>query len=152
MDGTAGYFRHTYSGFEPMQAFDIVYGGHFEHRLLGAGNATMEHQRLVLGSVRIEAGSYDFPVIAQGSMPRDGVCIGFVLDGAETTRYNTTGIADDDVQFYPDGVELHRRETTSMPALAKGATFLFGSDTTLLFGANSSEFRIYLMLNDILRD
>ncbi|MGT2509152.1 helix-turn-helix transcriptional regulator [Cupriavidus basilensis] len=106
MDGSARYFRHTYSGFEPMQAFDIVYGGHFEHRLLVAGNATMEHQRLVLGDVRVEAGSYDFPVIAQGSMPHDGVCIGFVLDGAETTRYNTTDIAADDVQFYPGGVEL----------------------------------------------
>ncbi len=106
MEGSTAYLRHTYSGFEPMQAFDIVYGGHFGHRLLAAGNATMEHQRLVLGDVRLEAGSYDFAVIAQGSMPRDGICIGFVLDGSETTRYNTTDIAADDVQFYPGGAEL----------------------------------------------
>ncbi|MBF6989606.1 hypothetical protein [Cupriavidus sp. IK-TO18] len=46
------YLRHTYSGFEPSQAFDVIYGGRFEHRLLSAQRATMGHQRLVVGNVR----------------------------------------------------------------------------------------------------
>ncbi|WP_236901240.1 AraC family transcriptional regulator [Cupriavidus necator] len=106
MTASSAYFLHTYSGFEPLQAFDIVYGGHFEHRLLRAGNTTMEHQRLQLGEVRLESGCYDFPVIAQGSMPDDALCIGFVLNGHDTTRYNLTDIAADDIQLYPGGVEL----------------------------------------------
>ncbi|QBR01522.1 helix-turn-helix domain-containing protein [Paraburkholderia pallida] len=100
------YFRHAYSGFEPSQAFDVVYGGHFEHRLLSAKRTEMEHQRLALGDVRLESGCYDFPVIARGSMPRDAICIGFVAEGANVTRYNTAAIEEDDVQVYPAGVEL----------------------------------------------
>lgn len=106
MTPSSAYFVHNYSGFEPLQAFDIVYGGHFEHRLLGAGSTTMEHQRLQLDGVRLESGCYDFPVIAQGSMPGGAICVGFVLDGHDTTRYNLTDIAADDIQLYPGGVEL----------------------------------------------
>jgi AraC-like DNA-binding protein len=100
------YQRHTYSGFEPSQAFDVVYGGSFEHRLLSSKRATMEHQRLTLGEIRLETGRYDFPVIAQGSMPRDAICIGFVAEGSDSTRYNTVLIGQDDVQIYQAGVEL----------------------------------------------
>lgn len=98
--------RLTYSGLDPAQAFDIVYGGHFEHRLLAAGRTTLEHQRLVLDELRLETGSYDFPVIACGAMPRDVVCIGLMADGAEVTRYNTATIAADEIQIYPQGVDL----------------------------------------------
>lgn len=98
--------HHVYSGFEPSQAFDVIYGGHFEHRLLSPQRATMEHQRLVLGDVRLETGHYDFPVIAQGAMPGDCVCIGMVAEGIEVTRYNTEAIADDEIQVYGPGVEL----------------------------------------------
>jgi AraC family transcriptional regulator, ethanolamine operon transcriptional activator len=98
--------QHSYSGFEPSQAFDIVYGGHFEHRLLSPKRATMQHQRLVVGDVRIETGAYDFPVIAQGAMPPDTVCIGFVAEGAEITRYNTEEIRDDEIQIYGASAEL----------------------------------------------
>lgn len=98
--------QHTYSGFEPAQAFDIVYGSHFEHRLLSPGRARMEHHRLVMGDVRIETGCYDFPVIAQGAMPRDVLSIGMVAEGAETTRYNTEFIGDDEIQVYGPGAEL----------------------------------------------
>ncbi|WP_246288277.1 helix-turn-helix transcriptional regulator [Achromobacter pestifer] len=98
--------RHVYSGFEPSQAFDIVYGGTFEHRLLSSKLATMEHQRLNLGDLRLESGCYDFPVVAQGSMPKDAVCIGFMADGSHVTRYNTALIGEEDIQIYPPGVEL----------------------------------------------
>lgn len=100
------YQRLTYSGLEPSQAFDIVYGGHFEHRLLAAGRSTFEHQRLLLQDIRLETGRYDFPVIARGAMPRDTVCIGMVADGIETVRYNTASIGDDEIQVYPQGVDL----------------------------------------------
>lgn len=100
------YLRHTYSGFEPSQAFDVIYGGRFEHRLLSAQRATMEHQRLVVGNVRVETGSYDFPVIAQGNMPPDAICVGFVAAGSERTRYNTLSIDEDEIQVYPQGAEL----------------------------------------------
>lgn len=102
----ASFERHVYSGLEPAHAFDVVYGGHFEHRLLSTERATMEHQRLVLGDVRVETGCYDFPVIALGAMPRDAVCIGLVAEGAERTRYNTEAIDDDEIQVYGPGVEL----------------------------------------------
>ena len=100
------YERHTYAGFEPAQAFDVVYGGHFEHRLLSARRATMDHQRLVLGNVRIETGRYDFPVIAQGAMPKDCICIGMVAEGWRSTRYNTQSIDEGEIQVYGPGVEL----------------------------------------------
>lgn len=106
MSFQTAYFRHTYSGFEPSQAFDVVYGGHFEHRLLSAKRADMEHQRLVLSNTRLETGCYDFPVIARGSMPCDAVCIGFVAQGADATRYNTAVIEEDEIQIYPAGAEL----------------------------------------------
>lgn len=98
--------RHTYSGFEPSQAFDIVYGGRFEHRLLSAKKASMEHERLMLGDIRLETGRYDFPVIAQGAMPQGVVCIGLMAEGAEATRYNTATIGPDEIQIYPAGVDL----------------------------------------------
>jgi len=98
--------RHTYSGFEPSQAFDVVYGGRFEHRLLSARKSSMEHERLVLGDMRLETGRYDFPVIARGAMPQGVVCIGLMAEGAETTRYNTATIGPDEIQIYPSGVDL----------------------------------------------
>ncbi|MBS0339367.1 MAG: helix-turn-helix transcriptional regulator [Proteobacteria bacterium] len=102
-----GYERYVYSGFEAVQVFDVVYGGHFEHRLLSAKKrSSMEHQRLILGDMHIDSGRYDFPVVAQGAMPRDLICIGMVVDGLECARYNTRDIEEDDVQLYPRGVEL----------------------------------------------
>lgn len=100
------YQRLTYSGLEPSQAFDIVYGAHFEHRLLAPGRSTFEHQRLMLEGTRLETGRYDFPVIARGAMPRDTVCIGMVADGIELTRYNATSIDAEEIQLYPPGVDL----------------------------------------------
>jgi AraC-like DNA-binding protein len=102
----SNYLRHIYSGFEPAQAFNVVYGGSFEHRLLSSKCATMVHQRLTLGEIRLETGSYDFPVVARGSMPGDSICIGFVADGGDVTRYNTVSIGEDDIQIYPPGAEL----------------------------------------------
>ena len=100
-------FQHqTYTGLDPAQAFDVIYGGHFEHRLLSPGRTTLEHQRLVLDAFRLETGGYDFPVVARGAMPRDMVCIGLVADGAEATRYNTASIGPDEIQVYPQGVDL----------------------------------------------
>ena len=104
--GSFAYELHTYSGFEPSQVFDVVYGGHFEHRLLSPKRSNMEHQRLVLGDVRIETGCYDFPVIAQGAMPADSICIGLVAEGAELTRCNIELIGDEEIQLYSPGVEL----------------------------------------------
>lgn len=100
------YQRVSYSGLDPAQAFDIVYGGHFEHRLLAPGHTTLEHQRLVVDGLRLETGCYDFPVIARGAMPCEVVCIGLMADGAEVTRYNTASIAPDEIQIYPQGVDL----------------------------------------------
>ncbi|ACD20966.1 helix-turn-helix domain-containing protein [Paraburkholderia phytofirmans] len=102
----SSFLRHTYSGFEPSQAFDIVYGGSFEHRLLSSKRANMTHQRLTLDEIRLETGCYDFPVIAQGSMPPNSMCIGFMADGSDVTRYNTVAIGQEDIQIYPAGVEL----------------------------------------------
>lgn len=102
----SAYLQHTYSGFEPSQAFDVVYGGSFEHRLLSSARSTMEHQRLLLGDLTLETGCYDFPVIAIGSMPRDAICIGFVAEGVSHTRYNTMSIGADEIQVYHAGADL----------------------------------------------
>jgi len=102
----SGYQRHVYSGFEPSQAFDVVYGGSFEHRLLSSIQSTMEHRRLTLGDMRLETGRYNFPVIAQGDMPKKEICIGFMADGWHLTKCNTMALAKDEVQIYPAGVEL----------------------------------------------
>jgi AraC family transcriptional regulator, ethanolamine operon transcriptional activator len=106
METTFHFERHAYSGFEPSRAFDVVYGGHFEHRLLSPRRSAMEHLRLVLGDIRLEAGRYDFPVVAQGVMPRDCVCFGMVAEGLEVTRYNTELASEDSVQIYAPGTEL----------------------------------------------
>jgi AraC-like DNA-binding protein len=106
MDVASTFQHFTYSGLEPSQAFGVIYGGHFEHRLLKAGRATLEHQRLMLEDVRLDTGSYDFPVLACGAMPRDAVCFGFVAEGAETTRYNAASIEPDEIQLYPQGAEV----------------------------------------------
>ncbi len=98
--------RHAYSGFEPSQAFDVVYGGRIEHRLLSSRKASMEHERFVLGDVRLETGRYDFPVVARGAMPQEVVCIGLMAEGVEVTRYNTATIGPDEIQIYPPGVDL----------------------------------------------
>ncbi|CAM3974129.1 HTH araC/xylS-type domain-containing protein [Bordetella tumbae] len=100
------YMRHLYSGFEPCQAFDVVYGTTFEHRLLSAKQATMAHQRLVIGDIRLETGGYNFPVVAQGCMPKKEVCIGFMAEGEQVTRCNTMALESNEIQIYPPGVEL----------------------------------------------
>lgn len=91
--------EHFYSGFEPLQAFHVVHGGYFEHRLVSPARATMRHQRLALADLRLETGSYNFPVIARGSLPRDAICIGFVASGAEATRFNTVLNGEDELQI-----------------------------------------------------
>jgi AraC-like DNA-binding protein len=106
MQGLPMFQRHRYSGLEPSQVFDVVYGGQFEHRLLAAGRATMDHQRLLLENVCLETGRYDFPVFARGVMPRDMVCIGLVAEGIETTRYNTAPLDPQEIQIYPPGVDM----------------------------------------------
>ncbi|MGV2909241.1 helix-turn-helix transcriptional regulator [Achromobacter sp. AGC25] len=100
------YMTQVYSGFEPSQAFDVVYGGRFEHRLLSSRQTLLQHQRLVLGDIRLETGCYDFPVIAQGCMPEDGICIGFMAGGGDQTKVNTTSIGGDEIQIYPASLEL----------------------------------------------
>lgn len=102
----SSFERNTYSGFEPSQAIDVIYGGRFEHRLLSSRKASMEHERFTLGDVRLETGRYDFPVIARGSMPDEVVCIGMMAEGVEATRYNTATIGPDEIQIYPPGVDL----------------------------------------------
>jgi len=102
----ASFQRYSYSGLDPALACDVVYGGHFEHRLLSARHSNMAHQRLASREVVLETGSYDFPVVACGVMPQDMLCIGMVAEGAETTRYNTTSIDADEVQIYRPGAEL----------------------------------------------
>lgn len=100
------YEQHGYSGFELSHVFDVVYGGHFEHRLLSAKRGVMQHRRLVLGDTHLETGSYDIPIVAQGAMPEHLVCIGMVVEGTEVTRYNTEPILDDVVQVYGPGADL----------------------------------------------
>lgn len=106
MSASSTFMSHAYSGLEPSQAFDIVSGGRFEHRLFSAARSSMVHQRLVLDELMIETGSYDFAVIANGVMPSRSVCIGIVAEGSEVTRYNTSDIGSEDVQVYPGSVEL----------------------------------------------
>lgn len=106
MPDDVAFQRLTYSGLDPSLAFDIVYGGHFEHRILSARHSTLEHQRLRLPGVLLETGCYDFPVVARGVMPKDVVCIGMMADGADVTRYNTSTIDSDEIQIYPSGSDL----------------------------------------------
>ncbi len=98
--------RFSYLGLEPALAFDVIYGGHFEHRLLSIKQAAMEHQRLAMDDLLLESGAYDFPVIARGAMPKGSVCIGMMAAGAKTTRCNTTAIGPDEIQIYAPGVDL----------------------------------------------
>jgi len=100
------YTSHVYSGLEPSQAFDVVYGTSFEHRLLSSGRATLAHQRLMLGDARLEMGQYNFPVVAQGCMPANAICIGFMAAGGHATRLNTATVGTDEIQLYPCGAEL----------------------------------------------
>lgn len=97
---------YRYAGFEASMACDVVYGAHFEHRLLAGGRATMEHRRIAVGDVVVESGSYDFPVIARGVMPRESLCLGLMAEGMETTRLNTGSTGVDEIQIYPSGVDL----------------------------------------------
>ena len=106
MQALANYQQLTYSGLDPAQAFDVVYGAHFEHRLLSPGRTTLTHQRLALDGLRLETGAYDCAVVARGAMPRDVVCIGMMADGAEATRCNIAPICPDQIQIYPQGVDL----------------------------------------------
>ncbi|MEE1919127.1 helix-turn-helix transcriptional regulator [Pseudomonas asiatica] len=106
MQSPGGFQQYSYSGRDPSLAFDVVYGGYFEHRLLSARHSNMAHQRLVLGGAVLETGSYDFPVVACGVMPKEALCIGLVAEGAEVTRYNATSVEDDEIQLYPSAAEL----------------------------------------------
>jgi AraC family transcriptional regulator, ethanolamine operon transcriptional activator len=106
MQAQSSYQRLTYRGLEPSQAFDVVYGTQFEHRLLAAGTATLLHQRLTLPGLRLETGAYDFPVAAFGAMPRDVVCLGLMAAGVEVTRYNAQAVHRDEIQLYPPGVDM----------------------------------------------
>ncbi|WP_322032876.1 helix-turn-helix transcriptional regulator [Paraburkholderia sp. J76] len=102
----ANFQRHVYSGFEPALAFDVVYGGTFEHRLLSSQRTTMMHQRLLLDELRLETGCYNVPMIAMGTMPRNAVCIGLMAQGGSSTRVNTTFVEEDEIQIYPSGIDL----------------------------------------------
>lgn len=100
------YAAQVYSGFEPSLAFDVLYGTHFEHRLFTPRKTFLQHQRLILGDLRLEAGQYDFPVIAQGTIPAGGICIGFMAEGGDVTKVNTTPIGSNEIQIYPTGGAL----------------------------------------------
>lgn len=98
--------QFTQSSLEPSLAFDVIHGGHFEHRLLSAMPSNLEHQRFVLGDMVLESGAYDFPVIARGAMPKVALCIGLMAAGAQSTRYNAADIQEDEIQIYPPGCEV----------------------------------------------
>ncbi|MBM3116324.1 helix-turn-helix domain-containing protein [Jeongeupia naejangsanensis] len=98
--------HHGYADFEPAQAFDIVQGGYFEHRLLAAQPSAMRHQRLTLDGVRLEAGFYDFPVIVRGEMPQDSFGFGLISEGYGDTRCNILELNDSEIQIYPPGNDM----------------------------------------------
>ncbi|MCY1267398.1 Helix-turn-helix domain protein [compost metagenome] len=106
MQGDVSFQRYSQSALDPSLAFDVVFGGRFEHRILSTRHSHMEHQRLVLGDVMLETGSYDFAVAACGVMPKEVLCIGLVAHGSEVVRYNTASIDTDEIQIYPPGSEL----------------------------------------------
>ncbi|MFR0693555.1 helix-turn-helix transcriptional regulator [Enterobacterales bacterium AE_CKDN230030158-1A_HGKHYDSX7] len=103
---TVSYQRFSFAGLDLSLAFDVIYGGHFEHRLASAREAHLDHQRLSLGCTLLESGHYDFPVIARGVMPDDVICVGLMANGADLTRYNTAAIDNDEIQLYPPGADL----------------------------------------------
>ncbi|MCY1418420.1 Helix-turn-helix domain protein [compost metagenome] len=106
MQGDVSFQRYSQSALDPSLAFDVVFGGRFEHRILSTRHSHMEHQRLVLGDVMLETGSYDFAVAACGVMPKEVLCIGLVAHGSEVVRYNTASIDTDEIQIYPPGSEV----------------------------------------------
>ncbi|SDO22826.1 helix-turn-helix transcriptional regulator [Pseudomonas jinjuensis] len=106
MQGNVSFRRYSQSALDPSLAFDVVYGARFEHRILSPRHSYMAHQRLALGNVILETGSYDFAVAACGVMPRDLLCIGMVAHSGEVTRCNTAPIDADEIQIYPSGSEL----------------------------------------------
>lgn len=100
------YVQQIFSGIEAAQAFNVVHGASFEHRLLSSESASMVHRHLTLGDIRLETGMYNFPVVARGAMPTDALCIGFMAEGGDCTRLNTVMVGADEVQIYPSGAEL----------------------------------------------
>ncbi|MCD0502016.1 helix-turn-helix domain-containing protein [Bordetella petrii] len=98
--------QQIYSGLEAAQAFNVVHGASFEHRLMSAKSARMAHRHLTLGDTRLETGMYNFPVIARGVMPANALCIGFMAEGGDLTCLNTAQVGADEVQIYPSGAEL----------------------------------------------
>ncbi|WP_158601932.1 AraC family transcriptional regulator [Pararobbsia silviterrae] len=106
MELQSTYRRTVYSGFEPCLAYDVLYGGHVEHRLMHAQAGTLEHHQLVLDELHLDVGQYDFPVIAQGRMPQDAFCVSFAVAGNDVTRYNTVLAGADEVQLYGPGAEF----------------------------------------------
>ncbi|MFJ0617978.1 helix-turn-helix transcriptional regulator [Bordetella bronchiseptica] len=100
------YVQQVYSGPAMAQAFDVVHGASFEHRLLSSQPGRMAHRYLALGDIRLETGMYNLPVIARGAMPANALCIGLMAEGGDLTSLNTASVGEDEVQIYPCRAEL----------------------------------------------
>ncbi|GHD66949.1 helix-turn-helix transcriptional regulator [Jeongeupia chitinilytica] len=101
-----GFRQQHYAGLETAGMLAVVQDGQFEHRLQSGGPASMLHQRLDIGDVCLDCGSYDFPLVALGAMPQDLVCMAFIPGNHEVVRYNAQPLERDEIQVYSPGAEL----------------------------------------------
>jgi AraC-like DNA-binding protein len=97
-------------GFDPDALATSVKNASMEIRALRGGallEATL--RRLSFRDATLESGRLSLPVLSQGSMPKDQICLGFTLDGQGPGNLNGQEVLPGSVRFFAEGAELAYR-------------------------------------------
>jgi AraC-like DNA-binding protein len=97
------------SGFDPEALAEVITDTRFEQRILRGGAFSVAWQQLNWGSVILECGAYSLPVLAQGSFPRDHLCIGLTLDAREPGNLNGEVVLPGSSRIFTEGCEMSYR-------------------------------------------
>lgn len=101
-------------GFDPEALAELVTDTRFEQRILRGGAFSVTHQRLNWGDVILDCGSYSLPVLAQGSLPGDRLCIGFALDAREPGNLNGQAVLPGSPRIFAEGCEIAYRTAAGL--------------------------------------
>lgn len=100
------YSRSEIHGFDPDAFAEVIRGGAFDHRVLGAGRVSADLEHWESAGVSVDRGSYDFATLVEGEFRPGHLCFGLVLCPGEDPWINGARIQATNLQVYAEGAEL----------------------------------------------
>jgi AraC-like DNA-binding protein len=102
------------NGFDPDALAEVITDTRIEQRILRGGAFSVTHHRVNWRDVILECGEYSLPVLAQGCLPGDRLCIGFTLDAREIGSLNGEPVLPGSPRIFTEGCEVNYRTAAGL--------------------------------------